>query len=166
MTRFATAILLAGVSATVVAAPALRNADARLLYVSGDPGEYQIYSVKPDGTGSEKLTSDAGNHLFPASSPDGKKIAFSIEKDGQQQLYVMDADGKNAKELTKDGQINRGAAWSPDGKKIAFTRWTGVSYNVFVIDAALHVTNGGFNPVLTIMALAFRCGAKVAATLS
>ncbi|MCB0130249.1 MAG: gluconate 2-dehydrogenase subunit 3 family protein [Caldilineaceae bacterium] len=28
--------------------------------------------------------------------------------------------------------------------------------NLFVIDGALHVTNGGFNPVLTIMALAFR----------
>lgn len=28
--------------------------------------------------------------------------------------------------------------------------------NLFVSDASLHVTNGGFNPVLTIMALAFR----------
>ncbi|GAB4128629.1 MAG: GMC family oxidoreductase [Roseiflexaceae bacterium] len=28
--------------------------------------------------------------------------------------------------------------------------------NLFVCDASLHVTNGGFNPVLTVMALAFR----------
>jgi choline dehydrogenase-like flavoprotein len=28
--------------------------------------------------------------------------------------------------------------------------------NVFVIDASVHVTNGGFNPVLTIFANAFR----------
>ena len=28
--------------------------------------------------------------------------------------------------------------------------------NLFVGDASLHPTNGGFNPVLTIMALAFR----------
>jgi choline dehydrogenase-like flavoprotein len=28
--------------------------------------------------------------------------------------------------------------------------------NLFVMDGGLHVTNGGFNPVLTIMALAFR----------
>jgi choline dehydrogenase-like flavoprotein len=27
--------------------------------------------------------------------------------------------------------------------------------NVFVIDASVHVTNGGFNPVLTIMAIAY-----------
>jgi choline dehydrogenase-like flavoprotein len=29
--------------------------------------------------------------------------------------------------------------------------------NVFVIDASVHVTNGGFNPVLTIFSNAFRC---------
>lgn len=29
--------------------------------------------------------------------------------------------------------------------------------NLFVADASLHPTNGAFNPVLTIMALAFRC---------
>ena len=29
--------------------------------------------------------------------------------------------------------------------------------NLYIIDGSLHVTNGGFNPVLTIMALAFRC---------
>jgi choline dehydrogenase-like flavoprotein len=28
--------------------------------------------------------------------------------------------------------------------------------NLFVADASLHPTNGGFNPVLTVMALAFR----------
>jgi choline dehydrogenase-like flavoprotein len=27
--------------------------------------------------------------------------------------------------------------------------------NLFVIDSSVHVTNGGFNPVLTIMAIAY-----------
>ncbi len=34
--------------------------------------------------------------------------------------------------------------------------------NLYVIDGSLHVNNGGFNPVLTIMALAFRCAEKIA----
>ncbi len=37
--------------------------------------------------------------------------------------------------------------------------------NLFVIDGSLHVANGGFNPVLTILALAYRNAAHVAATL-
>ena len=34
--------------------------------------------------------------------------------------------------------------------------------NVFVIDGSLHVTNGGFNPSLTILALAFRSSEYIA----
>ena len=34
--------------------------------------------------------------------------------------------------------------------------------NVFVVDASVHVTNGGFNPALTIMANAFRAGELIA----
>jgi choline dehydrogenase-like flavoprotein len=37
--------------------------------------------------------------------------------------------------------------------------------DVFVIDGSLHVTNGGFNPVLTIMALAYRCAEHVARSI-
>ena len=33
--------------------------------------------------------------------------------------------------------------------------------NVFVIDGSVHVTNGGFNPVLTIMALAYYASAAL-----
>lgn len=33
--------------------------------------------------------------------------------------------------------------------------------NLFVADGSLHVTNGGFNPVLTILALAFRVGGMI-----
>jgi choline dehydrogenase-like flavoprotein len=36
------------------------------------------------------------------------------------------------------------------------------SANIFVVDGSVHVTNGGFNPVLTIMALAFRAGEHIA----
>ncbi|MEO7412886.1 MAG: GMC family oxidoreductase [Opitutaceae bacterium] len=36
--------------------------------------------------------------------------------------------------------------------------------NLFVCDGALHVTNGGFNPGLTIMALAFRTAERIART--
>lgn len=34
--------------------------------------------------------------------------------------------------------------------------------NLFVVDGSVHVTNGGFNPVLTIMAIAYRAGEFIA----
>jgi choline dehydrogenase-like flavoprotein len=33
--------------------------------------------------------------------------------------------------------------------------------NVYVADGSVHVTNGGFNPVLTIMANAYRVGEHI-----
>ena len=33
--------------------------------------------------------------------------------------------------------------------------------NLFIADGAVHVTNGGFNPVLTIMALAYRTAERI-----
>jgi choline dehydrogenase-like flavoprotein len=38
-------------------------------------------------------------------------------------------------------------------------------HTLYVADGSLHVTNGGFNPVLTIMANAYRIGATVAGAL-
>jgi choline dehydrogenase-like flavoprotein len=38
--------------------------------------------------------------------------------------------------------------------------------NLFVVDGSLHVTNGGFNPVLTIMALAYRSADYIAKSVS
>lgn len=35
--------------------------------------------------------------------------------------------------------------------------------NLFVADGSVHVTNGGVNPVLTIMALAYRTAEHIAA---
>jgi Tol biopolymer transport system component len=78
MVRSMIVLAALSVATAVVAAPALKPADYRILYVAGDDGDRQIYSVKLDGTGAEKLTSGAGNHLFPAWSPDGKKIAYSL----------------------------------------------------------------------------------------
>ncbi|MGA2593405.1 MAG: GMC family oxidoreductase [Bryobacteraceae bacterium] len=36
--------------------------------------------------------------------------------------------------------------------------------NVFVVDGSVHVTNGGFNPVLTIIAIAYRAGEFIASS--
>jgi choline dehydrogenase-like flavoprotein len=38
--------------------------------------------------------------------------------------------------------------------------------NLFIADGSVHVTNGGFNPALTILALALRTSSNVAAQLT
>lgn len=67
------------------------------------------------------------------------------------------------------GQHQAGTCRMGDDPQTSVTdRWGRVHAhdNLFVADGSLHVTNGGFNPVLTIMALAFRAGKNMAQILS
>ena len=65
------------------------------------------------------------------------------------------------------GQHQAGTCRMGTDLKISVTdKWGRVHAhpNLYVMDGSLNVTNGGFNPVLTIMALAFRCAANLAAS--
>ena len=75
----------------------------------------RIYLANTDGTGVMPL-SDGPNDFYPAWSPDGSRIAFTMFTSGTGAIFVMDADGSNV--------IQRAAgvrpSWSPDGDWIAF----------------------------------------------
>ena len=55
----------------------------------------------------------------PASSPDGKRVAFSA----LDRLYVMDWPDGTPRRLTRDSVHEQVPAWSPDGKWIAYVSW-------------------------------------------
>ena len=57
--------------------------------------------------------------MQPRFSPDGKRIAFSSDRDGLWNIWTMDAEGKNAKQVSRERRwfINS-PAWAPDGNYI------------------------------------------------
>ncbi len=61
------------------------------------------------------------NAFTPSWSPDGRRLAFSVEKPrGQWSVHTGKVDGSGDIQLT-DPRRNEGSpAWSPDGKRIAF----------------------------------------------
>lgn len=66
------------------------------------------------------------------------------------------------------GQHQAGTARMGNDPATSVTdKWGRVHHhdNLYVMDASLHVTNGGFNPVLTVMALAIRNAERLAQTL-
>ncbi len=64
----------------------------------------------------------------PQSSPDGKKICFTVEtmhkkdKKYYTNLHICDSTGRNHRVLTYGKCSDRTPRWSPDGSKIAFIR--------------------------------------------
>ena len=135
-------------TAGVVAAPAFAgpNEDcvasaARLVFLRdlGPPIGFEIFTVRPNGTGLKRLTDNLVEEWGPTWSPDGTKIVFSSHRDGNGEIYVMDRTGLNVTRLTKNDASDSVPAWSPDGSKIAFSSSRDdpmdIDHDLFVMDA-------------------------------
>jgi Tol biopolymer transport system component len=84
-----------------------------------------IWSVAADGSDLVQLTDTPEIELYPAWSPDGRRLAFVRLSDmSNGDIWVIDADATAAdRHLTQltDGQaLEFAPAWSPDGTDIAY----------------------------------------------
>ena len=62
-----------------------------------------VYIVRTDGTGLRQLTRSSGaseNNIANSWSPDGRKIAFSSNRDGEYLLYTIGVDGAGVRRVT------------------------------------------------------------------
>ena len=90
--------------------------------------EFDIYTIRPDGTDVKRLTDAEGNDAHSSWSPDGNYILWSSSRFGFKdeaplvinqpqpyaELFIMNADGSNQRPLT-DNQYEEGTpAWLPE----------------------------------------------------
>ncbi len=82
--------------------------------------EGDLWSVSAKGGAARRLTSNPGEELYAAISPDGQTVAFSAEYEGPQDVYTMPVDGGLPQRRTWDGDAAV-AGWTPDGRVLART---------------------------------------------
>jgi Tol biopolymer transport system component len=96
-----------------------RLGDGLLIFVAPKGQQDAIWKLV-DGIATE-LWSTTGGRLAaePALSPDGKQLAFSVERDARTTLHVMTVDGMDAHPMSEALEVRGSPAWSPDGRTIA-----------------------------------------------
>lgn len=98
-----------------------------ILFTSLRSGDFEMYTIRPDGTGLHQLTQDHGNDAHGAWSPDGRLIVFTSTASGWKdeaglpsnniqsngELVVMRPDGTHRRQLTDDQWEQAVTAWLP-----------------------------------------------------
>ena len=97
----------------------------KILFTSSRDGNYEVYTMNPDGSEQINLTQHRASDFGAVWSPMGDKIIFVSDRQGTRvrDLYVMDADGRNVRRVFKrKARATRASpTWSPDGKQFAYT---------------------------------------------
>ena len=104
-----------------------------LAFVDVVDDNHDVYTINANGSARTRLTSHPARDIDPAWSPDGKRIAFSSDREGLFDIYLMDADGGNVSRLTTEGG-NRWPTWSPDGGRIAYTHMVADTSRIHVVN--------------------------------
>ena len=69
---------------------------------------------------ADRLTIHEAQDTLCRVSPDGKRIAFSSNRNGNYDIYVMTIDGGEPKQITFHSGVEILCEWSPDGKKLLY----------------------------------------------
>jgi len=110
-----------------------RSADDRvdpglIVFASDRDGDFELFTMNPDGTDQRQITDNATRDTFPAWSPDATKIAWTQDGD----IMVAAADGSNPTNLTADTDVNtEKPAWAPDGATIVFVRGDQTNFEIW-----------------------------------
>jgi serine/threonine-protein kinase len=74
-----------------------------------------------DGSGKKEPLAPIGRYFTPRLSPDGKRLAFSIDVGGRtSDIWVKDLDRDTPSRLSFLPDRNQWPVWTPDGKNIVF----------------------------------------------
>jgi Tol biopolymer transport system component len=145
--RIALLVLLAVGCGGNAARPAVSDAHLsgeRIIFMSDRDGDFEVFSMDPDGSRLQRHTSNSAYDGEATWSPDGSQIIFSsgylegehqtikeiidgvdvfIDKEvvGDRELRVSNTDSMDSTAVTDNSAAtDTGADWSPDGSLVAF----------------------------------------------
>jgi Tol biopolymer transport system component len=99
--------------------------DGRRIAFEGDPsepGNSDVYTIRADGGGLRRLTSQPGFDGDAHYSPDGRTVVFDSDRNGNLDVFVTrDTEAPPLRQLTDDRGDDVAGGYSADGRFIAFS---------------------------------------------
>ena len=100
----------------------------RRALVKGEPPreDSQIYVARPDGSRAVNVSrsrSVGPSRLLetaPAWSPDGRRLAYVVDRGRGTDVWVMNADGSRERRVASAPLVRAGPEWSRDGRFLAY----------------------------------------------
>ncbi len=99
---------------------ALSPDGTKVVYVTGQSGNEDIWLVNTDGTNRQQITSHEGRDYWPRWSPDGNMIAFESERSGNFDIWTYNFTTQKFVQITNHPADDRMGDWSPCGKSMVF----------------------------------------------
>lgn len=129
---------------TGIPTPTPESLMGEIAFVSDRDGNEQIYVMNADGSDQRRVTHTSTDCVEPSWSPDGTRIAYSVEWEDffTQEIYVIDTDGSNQHLLFKTSYSAGDPTWSPDGSLIAFVTDDHPTYPGLFTDIAVMNPDG------------------------
>jgi Tol biopolymer transport system component len=97
-----------------------------IAFVHRSGADFEVFTIRPDGTGLKQLTNTHGNDAHLAWSPDGERLLFCSSRMGFKdevlltsapqpygEVFVMRYDGTQVEQLTDNQWEEGGPAWQP-----------------------------------------------------
>jgi Tol biopolymer transport system component len=102
-----------------------------IMFTSDRDGDFELYTIRPDGTGLRRMTDVPGNDAHSIWSDDGEWVVFSSARRGFKdemalydrvpqpygEIFVMRADGSDVRQLTDNKWEDASPGWMPEGNR-------------------------------------------------
>ena len=110
--------------------PQWNPASDTILFTSDRDGQFDLYTIRPDGTQLRRLTTTPGQNAHAVWSSDGQWIVFSSGRMGFKdemalydaipqpngEIFIMRADGRDARQLTDNKWEDGSPGWMPGAR--------------------------------------------------
>jgi TolB protein len=111
--------------------------DGKWIVFDGDRkgDDLEILKMHPDGSHLRQLTHNNYDDYGAQFSPNGRKIAFSSERDGDYEVFTMRSNGHDQHQLTHNPAADELPSWFPGGRAVVFNSDRDGDQEIFRIGA-------------------------------